>query len=122
MGRNRLEQTLNRSLFRQSKNLWFRLFWAKIRSGLMSYSRSTYFPIFFQKTARTHQIQESHNTALTALESFLNRQWDDLGYCTFSEVAFLVNEMLKSCHQMLDCPEDLFAEEKQQQNEAALSC
>lgn len=119
-GRNSTERLLNQFLFRLSRNIWFRLFWPKIRDSLMSYMRTTYFPIFFEKTSGTSRIEMSQQTALDAIKTFMSRQWDNLGLCTFSEVGIMVNEILKTCYSLLDCPEDLFAAEKQEQNRACL--
>lgn len=119
-GRNRLERLVNQSLFRLSKNLWFRLFWPQIRDGLLDYSRKTYFPIFFEKSAQTPEIEAAQKVALAAVEAFLARPWDDLGRAAFTEVGFLVNEVLQTCYGRMGAPDDLFADEKRRQNEAAL--
>lgn len=120
VGHNRLEQICNRAMFRASRGVWSRLFWPKIRGGLLSYIREIYFPIFFEKSARTPQIEAAQKAALGRVESFMDRQWDDLGLCTFYELGVMVNEVLKSCYAYLGCPEDIFAGDKKWQNRVAL--
>ena len=119
-GRNTVERFLNQLCYRFFENLWFGLFWTRISGIVMDYTRNNYFPMFFQQSEQTPQIEASQKEALGILTDFLNRRWKGLGLCTFNEVGILINEVLKSCYQRLDCPEDLFAGEKDRQNQAVL--
>ena len=78
------------------------------------------FPHFSPKIRPNPGIEEYQGKALEAVESFLDRPWDNLGLCTFYEVGVLVNEVLNSCHGFLGCPADLFAPDKHWQNQESL--
>ncbi|MBU2648933.1 protein-glutamate O-methyltransferase family protein [bacterium] len=120
-GKNRFQQRLNRVISASSRSLWFRLFWPKIRQGLVSYTEHSYLPKVFQQLQMASERGELTQTITRGLREVMGYFWTELPDCTFSELSNCLLAIIHEPFRQLECREDVFAGEKRRQNKTCLS-
>lgn len=121
IGRNAFERFLNTAVSGLVPGLWHRTLWAKIRTRVMDYGATSYFPKILKDIPKTPEIEALRRTTLEAMDSLLLRDWPELRACTFYEAFDCLAAIMNDARRLAGYEVDAFAPDRARQNAASLA-
>jgi uncharacterized protein with ATP-grasp and redox domains len=121
IGRNGVERFLNTAVSGLAPRLWHATLWAKIRTRVMDYGATTYFPKVLKDVPKTPEIEALRRATLEAMNGLLLRDWPELRACTFYEAFDCLAAIMNEARRLAGYEVDAFAPDRARQNAASLA-